>query len=94
MPQSSGGDVPAETTPLDRWGGDKAYIGAKDKMFEGQPERDVCWGVWAMAYKEGNPRAKALLQMVSKDDPNSGDPQWHANNRKRIARAKAILAMK
>jgi hypothetical protein len=88
-----GTGVPPETKPFNMWGGDKAYIGWKDKQFEGMPEPEVCWGTWLSAAKEGHERAKSLLEKAASSDPNSGDPKWHQANARRVARARAVLAM-
>lgn len=85
--------VSPETKPFTQWGGDKAYLGWKDKMFEGMPEPDVCWGVWQQAAAGGDAHARSLLEKAAAADPTKGDPKWHDANKRRISRAKAILAM-
>lgn len=88
-----GNGVLPEAKPISVWGGDRAYLGWKDKMLDGLPEPEVCWGAWHSHAAEGDARARGILEKAAAADPFKGDPKWHEANKKRISRAKAILAL-
>jgi hypothetical protein len=80
---ASGGDVPPETKSLSVWGGDKAYL------FE---DNERVWGDWLGAAQDGDPAAREALEKAARAKLGD-DPKWHKNNARRIARAKACLAL-
>ena len=88
-----GAPIPPEPKNLTLWGGDKAFLGWKDKAAFGKPQPEVCWGEWLGAAAEGDQDAKKLLEKAAAADPYKGDPKWHSANIKRIARAKACLKL-
>lgn len=75
--------IPAETKPFSMWGGDKAYIFGRD---------GAIWGDLLAEAQDGNQSTLESLRKAAAASLGK-DPKWHNANAKRIARAKACLAM-
>lgn len=87
------GDILAEAKPFAIWKDDKAYYGS-DKWgpVNGKPIREVTWGEWLSMAEQGDEKALKSLHTMASSDPQAGT-KWEKNNRVKISRAKAVLAI-
>lgn len=80
---AGGGDIPPEAKSFNLWGGDLNYLYGREKE---------TWADVLGKAQEGDDAARQALEKQAKAGLGK-DPNWHEANKKRIARAKACLAM-